>query len=135
MWAVAESIETLRACVRAAGDWLAVGIDARPDRLRDYPWRGPARSLEELASTFAAEGVARLVVSHWTPDDLPRLAALGPEHGFEIQLAGGATEMSGVLAARDAGVAALILGEALFTGTVDYAAALSSLGTMTAGVA
>ena len=40
LWAVAESVDTLRACLRVAGDWLAVGVDARPDRLAAYPWHG-----------------------------------------------------------------------------------------------
>src|SRR5918996_3496009 len=36
LWAVAESVDVLRACLSIAGDWLAVGMDARPDRLREY---------------------------------------------------------------------------------------------------
>src|SRR3954449_5922652 len=40
LWAVAESVETLRACLRIAGDWLAVGVDPRPDRLPSDPRSG-----------------------------------------------------------------------------------------------
>src|SRR6188508_3876374 len=76
LWAVAESVDTLRACLRIASDWLAVGMDARPDRLREYPWHGPAPTFESLVGMLASEGVGRLVVSHWTANDLGRLGAL-----------------------------------------------------------
>jgi phosphoribosylformimino-5-aminoimidazole carboxamide ribotide isomerase len=127
LWSVAESPATLSACLARAGDWLAVGMDARADRLRDYPWRGRPRALEELATDLAGSGVCRFVVAHWAPADLPRLAALGAANDVEIQLAGGAGDIDGVAAARDSGVAALILGEALLSGAVDYAAAMAQL--------
>lgn len=134
LWAVAESVETLRACLRVATDWLAVGMDARPDRLRDYPWRGVPRTMDELVAMLAAEGVHRLVVAHWTPDDLERLAALGRTNDLEIQLAGGANDLAAVLAARNSGVQGMILGEALFTGAVDYQATTEALGSMAVAV-
>jgi len=39
LWAVVEDRVRLDACLAIAGDWLAVGLDARPERLRDYPWK------------------------------------------------------------------------------------------------
>jgi phosphoribosylformimino-5-aminoimidazole carboxamide ribotide isomerase len=127
VWKVAESVDTLRACLRIATDWMAVGIDARPDRMRDYPWHGQAPTLDGLVAMLASEGVRRLVVSHWTVGDLPRLGALAANLDVELQLAGGATTIDDVLAARDAGADALILGETLFTGAVDYKQAMSLL--------
>lgn len=129
LWVVAESVETLRACLRIATDWLAVGVDARTERLRDYPWQGRPRTLEELLGTLLEEGVRRLVVSHWTRDDLPRVANIVRQHDVEVQLAGGATDIAAVDAAHAAGAHALILGEALFSGAVDYEAALAHLRT------
>lgn len=123
LWRVAESVDVLRACLRAATDWLAVGVDARADRMRDYPWHGPPPTFESLVAMLASEGVRRLVVSHWTVDDLPRLSAAVRGHDLEMQLAGGATEIDDVDAARAAGAHALILGEALFNGSIDYQAA------------
>jgi len=127
LWAVAESVDTLRACLGVAGDWLAIGMDARPDRLREYPWHGPAPTFEELVMMLVSERVRRLVVSHWTAEDLPRLSELAKRHDVEIQLAGGATDLEMVKAASRAGVQALILGESLFTGAVDYPAAVAAL--------
>ena len=120
LWRVAESVEVLRACLRAATDWLAVGVDARADRLRDYPWHGPPPTFGNLVGMLAGEGVRRIVVSHWTVEDVPRLSDGVRGHGLELQLAGGATEIAHVDAARAAGVHALILGESLFNGSIDY---------------
>lgn len=128
LWSIAESVETLRACLSVASDWLAVGMDARPDRLREYPWRGRPLEFDELVAMLAGEGVRRVVVSHWTAADLPRLAAIGKAHGLDVQLAGGAADPNAVFAARDAGIDGLILGEALFTGAVDFATVSSALG-------
>ena len=127
LWAVAESVDTLRACLRIASDWLAVGMDARPDRLREYPWHGPAPSFEALVEMLASEGVRRLVVSHWTVDDLGRLGRIAASSEIEFQLAGGATDSDTVMAAQRAGAHALILGEALFTGAVDYSSTVTKL--------
>jgi phosphoribosylformimino-5-aminoimidazole carboxamide ribotide isomerase len=127
LWAVAESVDVLRACLRIAGDWLAVGMDARPERLLEYPWHGPPPTFDALVDMLAGEGVRRLVVSHWTTDDLPRLAQLAGSREVEFQLAGGATDLQTVVAAQSAGAHALILGETLFTGAVDYATARSRL--------
>jgi phosphoribosylformimino-5-aminoimidazole carboxamide ribotide isomerase len=120
LWAVAEDVSVLRECLRIAGDWLAVGVDARPDRLAAYPWHGPAPTFESLVAMLAAEGVRRLVVSHWDPESVDSVAATIRGHDLELQLAGGATDPAGVNAARAAGADALILGEALFSGAIDF---------------
>ena len=122
MWKVADSIDTLRACLGVGGDWLAVGIDARSDRLRDYPWRGAPPTLDQLVAMFATEGVRRIVVSHWTDERAMHLGALGRDLDLEVQLAGGVNDSVGVDTARAAGARALIVGEALFTGAVDFTA-------------
>ncbi|HUR15646.1 MAG TPA: HisA/HisF-related TIM barrel protein [Candidatus Limnocylindrales bacterium] len=129
MWKVADSMETLRACLRVGGDWLAVGVDARSERLRDYPWRGAAPTFDQLVAMIATEGVRRIVVSHWTGEHAAHLGALGRDLDLEVQLAGGVTDAAGVETARASGAHALIVGEALFTGGVDYAAVAAPLAT------
>ena len=69
---------------------------------------------------LASEGVRRLVVSHWDVDSVNTVASTVRNHDLELQLAGGATDSSGVDAARAAGADALILGEALFSGAIDF---------------
>lgn len=131
LWVVAESVDTLRACLRAASDWLAIGLDARPDRLRGYPWHGPPPTLDQVVEMLVSEGVRRVVVAHWTPADLDRLGAIARTHDIAVQLAGGVTEIDTVSAAAAAGADALILGEALFSGAVDYQQAVATLATST----
>ena len=132
LWVAAESVDRLRACLRIAGDWMAVGLDARAERLRDYPWRGQPPSFDDLVAILAAEGVRRVVVGHWTAADLERLVAAAAAHDVELQLAGGVTDIAGARAAHDARADGLIVGEALFTGAIDYAAALAELRAMNA---
>ena len=120
VWIAAESLDGLRECLAVAGDWLSVGLDARDEQLRAYPWPGAAPSFEELAGTLADVGVRRLVVSHWTAADLPRLAAIKARHDISVQLAGGVTEPAQIDAAAAAGIDTLILGEALLSGAIEY---------------
>jgi phosphoribosylformimino-5-aminoimidazole carboxamide ribotide isomerase len=127
LWLAAESLEALRACLRVAGDWLAVGLDARPERLREYPWQGDAPSFEALVDMLAAEGVRRLVISHWAVGDLARVSEIVARHDVEVQLAGGALELATIEAAAAAGAQAVILGEALFSGAIDYQSAVVQL--------
>ena len=55
----------LAECLRIGGDWLAVGMDARPESLRGYPWRHrPEPTLDELVIELHAAGVRRFVFSH-----------------------------------------------------------------------
>lgn len=120
LWAVAESVSVLRACLRVASDWLAIGVDARPDRLAAYPWHGPPPTFDALVAMLASEGVRRLVVSHWDVESVASVVGGIKHHDLEVQLAGGATDPAGVVAARAAGADALILGEALFSGAIDF---------------
>ena len=120
LWAVAEDVSVLRACLRVASDWLAIGVDARPDRLAAFPWHGPPPTFEALVGMLASEGVRRLIVSHWDPASIATLANVVRGHDLELQLAGGANDSAGVDAARACGADALILGEALFSGAIDF---------------
>lgn len=135
LWLAAESLDNLRACLRVASDWLAVGVDAREERLREYPWPGTAPTFLELAATLAGEGVRRIVVSHWTVDDLPRLAEIVRGHDLDVQLAGGALDLATVDAAAAAGISAMILGEALFSGAIDYQSTVAHLAAAKEGIA
>jgi phosphoribosylformimino-5-aminoimidazole carboxamide ribonucleotide (ProFAR) isomerase len=126
--AVAEEPERLAACLAIAGDWLAVGLDPRPERLREYPWRsGIVPSLEELVDALAGAGVRRFVLSHGGSEpDLRMVAGLVAGRDADFLVAGGITDLAGISRLRDAGVTGLILGEALLGGLIDYQAALEA---------
>lgn len=126
--AIVERPDALRACLAVAGDWLAVGLDPRPERLAAFPWRRPAvPALDTLVEELVAAGVRRLVLSHGgTAPDPALVAALAARHDVDILVAGGATDLDAVRRLRDAGVAALILGEALLSGAIDITRALEA---------
>lgn len=126
--AVADDPELLRGCLAVAGDWLAVGLDARVERLAAFPWRrGRVPSLEELASELVGQGVARLVLGHGGGEaELRALAALRASVDVEVVVAGGVRDLDGIRRLRDAGVAGIILGEALLSGAIDYPAAVEA---------
>ena len=67
--AIVERPDALAGCLAVAGDWLAVGLDPRPDRLAAFPWRrGATPTLDALVEELVARGVHRLVLSHGGAD-------------------------------------------------------------------
>ena len=126
--AVADDPTVLRGCLEVAGDWLAVGLDARADRLATFPWRRPGvPTLKDLAHELVGQGVARLVLSHGGGSaELADLATLGASVDVEIVVAGGVRDLEGIRRLRDAGVAGIILGDALLSGAIDYTAAVEA---------
>ena len=125
---VVDDHALVRECVDVAGDWLAVGLDPRPERLAAFPWRrARLPSLRELTDELAGLGVRRFVLGHGgTASELPILAALARDVDAELLVAGGLVDLAGVRRMRDAGVTGIILGEALLSGALDYAAALEA---------
>ncbi len=126
--AVADDPAALAESLEVAGDWLAVGLDPRPERLAAFPWRrnGPP-TLAGLVAELADRGVSRFVLAHGgSRPDLAALGALGGRPGIDILVAGGATDLDGIRRLRDAGIAGIILGEALLSGAIDFRAALEA---------
>jgi len=116
-----------------AGDWLAVGLDPRPERLAAFPWRGgpgaPAAppTLETLVGRLADLGVRRFVLSHGgARPDPALLSSIVSTIDADVLVAGGVTDLAGIHALRDAGVYGVILGEPLLSGAIDYTAALEA---------
>jgi len=120
--ALADDPEVLRACLVAAGDWLAIGIDARPDRLAAFPWHRPGPpSLRDLLSDLAGRGVRRFVLGHATGEaEIADVASIARTVDADLLVAGGVGDVGGVRRVRDAGAAGIILGEALLSGAIDY---------------
>jgi phosphoribosylformimino-5-aminoimidazole carboxamide ribotide isomerase len=126
--AMADRQETLRECLAVAGDWLAVGLDPRPERIAAYPWHRPAPpSLIDLAGELVDLGVRRLVLSHGgARPDLTFLAEMARTTRAEIFVAGGSVDLDSIRRLRDASIAGIILGEPLLSGAVDFAKALEA---------
>ena len=126
--AIADQPAELRACLAVAGDWLAVGLDPRPERLAAFPWRRPAPpSLANLIDELIGAGVSRFVLSHGGLEpDLARTRQLIQSYDAEILVAGGVRDLDGLRRLRDTGVGGVILGEVLLSGAIEYPAALEA---------
>jgi phosphoribosylformimino-5-aminoimidazole carboxamide ribotide isomerase len=120
--------DQLAAALEVAGSWLAVGLDPRPERLAAFPWHrdGPP-TLAGVVGELADRGVTRFVLAHG--GRAPDLRVLGPiaiRPDVDLLVAGGATDLDGIRRLRDAGIAGIILGEALLSGAIDFSAALEA---------
>jgi phosphoribosylformimino-5-aminoimidazole carboxamide ribotide isomerase len=126
--AIVDDPPALADALEVAGAWLAVGLDPRPERLAAFPWHRPGPpTLDAVVSELVGRGVSRLVLAHGgrTPD----LAVLGPvaaRADVDVLVAGGASDLDGIRRLRDAGIAGIILGEALLSGAIDFSAALEA---------
>lgn len=130
---VVEDQGLVRECVSVAGDWLAVGIDPRPERFAAFPWRrGSVPTLQAVLDELLACGVRRFVLSHGgtgAEDQLAQLASLASlarTVDADLIVAGGVRDAAGIRRVRDAGAAGIILGEALLSGAIDYSAAVEA---------
>ncbi len=125
---IVDDRETLRACVEVAGDWLAVGLDPRPERFAEYPWKRLRRpTFDEVTAELVGLGVRRLVLSHGGAAPDPALVdRLVHDLDVEVVVAGGIVDLAGIRRLRDAGLAGILLGEALLSGRIDYPAALEA---------
>lgn len=125
---IADRPADLRACLAVAGDWLAVGLDPRRDRLAAFPWRRPAPpTVDGLVEELIGAGVSRLVLSHGAAaPDLERVRSLVRTYDAEILLAGGVRDLDGLRRLRDTGAAGVILGEAILSGAIELPAALEA---------
>ncbi|MEX1173889.1 MAG: HisA/HisF-related TIM barrel protein [Chloroflexota bacterium] len=126
--AIADRSDDLRACLAVAGDWLAVGLDPRPERLAAFPWRrAVAPTVTALVEELVGAGVARFVVTHGGTDpDLARVRSLVRGYDAEILVAGGVRDLDGLRRVRDTGAAGIILGEAILSGAIHLPAALEA---------
>lgn len=143
--AIADDPAALAAGLEVAGAWLAVGLDPRPERLAAFPWQragggatthdhghghthdAGAPSLAAVVAELADRGVSRFVLAHG--GHAPDLAVLGPlaaRSDIDVLVAGGVTDLDGIRRLRDAGIAGIILGEALLSGAIDFTAALEA---------
>ena len=127
---VVDQPQLVRECVDVAGDWLAVGLDPRPERIAAFPWRGgpgSAPTLEVLIGRLADLGVRRFVLSHGGARPEPALlATIVRTIDADVLVAGGVNDLEGIRALRDSGIQGVILGEPLLSGAIDFSAALEA---------
>jgi phosphoribosylformimino-5-aminoimidazole carboxamide ribotide isomerase len=119
--ALADDRARLEGCLAVAGDWLAIGLDPRPERLAGFAWRRPVPpTIESLVGELTGAGVARFVLAHGGErPDLDLLGRLVSSFDADFLVAGGASDRETIASLRDIGVVGLIVGEPLLTGALD----------------
>ncbi len=122
---IVEEPDVLAECLAVAGDWLAVGLDPRPERFAAFPWkRASVPSFAAIVEELTARGVRRFVLAHGGSEpDAALLADLTRRHDADFLVAGGATDLDGIRRLRDLGVDGIILGQALLSGAIDFRSA------------
>lgn len=122
---VADDPDLLRGCLEVAGDWLAVGIDPRPERLAAFPWRRSSPpTLPALVGELVGHGVRRFILTHGAGQpDTAVPSELVRAYDVDLLVAGRIADLDTIRRLRDAGVAGVIVGEALFSGALDLSAA------------
>jgi phosphoribosylformimino-5-aminoimidazole carboxamide ribotide isomerase len=124
---MADRPDVIRECLGVAGDWLAMGLDPRPERVAAFPWhRDRPPSVPELVDELVGIGVRRFVLAHGGGPDSRLIANLANTHDAEVLVAGGVSDIAGLTRLRDAGVGGVILGEALLSGAIDYVRAMEA---------
>ena len=125
---VAEAVKEFGA------DKIAVGIDARDGIVRTHGWKeSGALHAKDLALAMQTLGLRTAIFTDVGRDGLGRglnikaTKELAEMSGLDVIASGGVYNLADVLAARDAGLAGVILGRALYEGTIDLRKALESM--------
>lgn len=129
--------ELVAAACKKYGDRIVVGIDARDGLAAVEGW-GIAGGIgaEELAKKMAEVGVARIIYTDISRDgtlsgvNIPATAALAKASGIPVIASGGVrdlTDMKAVKQAANDGIEGVIVGKAIYTGTLQLADAIRLL--------
>jgi phosphoribosylformimino-5-aminoimidazole carboxamide ribotide isomerase len=121
-----------QALLRWGPERVAASLDARDGWVRLRGWQEASRlRAMDLALRLRAAGLRRLVYTDIARDglerglNLPATAALARACGLDVIASGGARSLNDLRRARDAGLAGVILGRALYSGAIDPAMAFA----------
>lgn len=129
--------ELVAAACKKYGDRIVVGIDARDGLAAVEGW-GIAGGIgaEELAKKMAEVGVARIIYTDISRDgtlsgvNVPATAALAKASGIPVIASGGVRDLTDMEAIRQAasdGIEGVIVGKAIYTGSLQLADAIRLL--------
>jgi phosphoribosylformimino-5-aminoimidazole carboxamide ribotide isomerase len=119
-----ENPALVEAALHAFGsDRIAVGIDAREGKVRTHGWKQAAEvSAVELGRQWAARGVRWVIFTDISRDctssgiNLDATAEVAQATGLEVIASGGVAGLEDVRRVREAGLAGVIIGRALYEG-------------------
>jgi phosphoribosylformimino-5-aminoimidazole carboxamide ribotide isomerase len=123
-----------KALIRFGEESIAIGIDARDGRVRVRGWKEDAGiSVNDLALQMRSLGLRTLIFTDVSRDGLgtglniPATRELADVSGLDVIASGGVNTLNDVIAARDANLSGVIIGRALYEGTIDLKEALKSV--------
>jgi phosphoribosylformimino-5-aminoimidazole carboxamide ribotide isomerase len=126
------------ALARFGAERIAVGIDARDGLVRVHGWKDNSGvSMLDLARQMRTLGLRAAIFTDISRDGLGsglNIAAtceLADVSGLDVIASGGVHTLVDIIAARNAGLSGVIIGRALYEGTIDLREALN--GVMNAG--
>lgn len=125
------------ACVEYPGH-IMVGLDARGDRVAVDAWsKLSTHTVLELAQRFERDGVSAIIYTDIGRDgmlsgvNVEAVVALARAVTVPIIASGGVRDLADITAlcgAREDGVTGVVVGRALYEGTIDLAAAIAAAG-------
>jgi len=122
------------ALTRFGAKRIAVGIDAREGMVRVRGWKdGSEITAQELALQMRDFGLATVIFTDIARDGLgsglniPATRELAEASKLDVIASGGVHTLEDVRAARDAKLAGVVIGRALYEGTINLSEALSGV--------
>lgn len=119
------------ALTRFGAEQIAVGIDARDGLVRTRGWKDNSGvSAIDLALQMQTVGLGTVIFTDVSRDGLgsglniPSTRELAERSGLDVIASGGVHTIEDVRAAKDASLSGVIIGRALYDGTVDLGEAL-----------
>jgi phosphoribosylformimino-5-aminoimidazole carboxamide ribotide isomerase len=131
--AVEQPVIVVDALKKFGPEKVAVGLDARDGLVRTRGWKANSNlSATDAALQMQGLGLRTLIFTDISRDGLgsglniSSTRELAEISGLEVIASGGVHKLDDVIAARDAKLAGVIIGRALYEGTIDLGAALDS---------
>lgn len=132
--AVEQSDIVVEALKKFGPEKVAVGLDARDGLVRTRGWKDNSNiSATDLALQMQRLGLHTIIFTDISRDGLgsglniPSTRELAEISGLDVIASGGVHTLEDVIAARDAKLAGVIIGRALYEGTIDLKEALNVL--------
>lgn len=132
--AVEQSDVVASALKQFGAERIAVGIDARDGVARVRGWKSDGRiSAQDLALQMQTLGLGTVIFTDIRRDGLggglniPATKELADISGLDVIASGGVHTLDDVIAARDANLSGVIIGRALYEGTIDLKEALNGV--------
>ena len=131
--AAVEDEAFLRAAVERYGDRIAVGADIRDGYIAIKGWiESSAVTAEEFFEKMQSIGVGTIICTDISKDGAMQGAnrgmyrELSERFSMDITASGGVSSMDDIVALRDMGLSAAIIGKAYYTGAIDLREAVKA---------